>query len=92
MARYDDQFMRHSDALAWNMEHDPGMRSTIVGVTWLDVRPDLEVLTARCVLPDCSPRHGGSIAISTSPSTCGVSTPRIRTRRGRWSSSPGPRR
>jgi WS/DGAT/MGAT family acyltransferase len=47
MARYDDQFMRHSDALAWNMEHDPGMRSTIVGVTWLDVRPDLEVLTAR---------------------------------------------
>jgi len=47
MARYDDQFMRHTDALAWNMEHDPGLRSTIVGVTWLDARPDLEVLTAR---------------------------------------------
>ena len=47
MARYDDQFMRHTDALAWNMEHDPGLRSTIVGVTWLDARPALEVLTAR---------------------------------------------
>ena len=47
MARYDDQFMRQSDALAWNMEHDPGMRSTIVGVTWLGARPDVDVLTAR---------------------------------------------
>jgi diacylglycerol O-acyltransferase / wax synthase len=47
MARYDDQFMRHTDALAWNMEHDPGLRSTIVGVTWLDARPDMDVLTAR---------------------------------------------
>jgi len=47
MARYDEQFMRHTDALAWNMEHDPGLRSTIVGITWLDARPDLDVLTAR---------------------------------------------
>ena len=47
MADYDDQFMRNTDALAWSMEHDPGLRSTIVGVTWLGCRPDFEVLTAR---------------------------------------------
>ncbi len=47
MARYDEQFMRHSDALAWNMEHDPGLRSTIVGITWLKSPPDLDALTAR---------------------------------------------
>ena len=47
MAGYDDQFMRNTDALAWNMEHDPGLRSTIVGVTWLGGRPDFEVLAAR---------------------------------------------
>jgi len=46
MAGYD-QFMRNTDALAWNMEHDPGLRSTIVGVTWLGCRPDFEVLAAR---------------------------------------------
>ena len=47
MACYDDQFMRNTDALAWNMEHDPGLRSTIVGVTWLGSRPDFAVLSAR---------------------------------------------
>jgi diacylglycerol O-acyltransferase len=47
MAGYDDQFMRNTDALAWNMEHDPGLRSTIVGVTWLDSRPDFAVVSAR---------------------------------------------
>jgi len=43
----DEQFMRGPDALAWNMEQDPGLRSTIVAVTWLDSRPDVDVLTAR---------------------------------------------
>ena len=43
----DEQFMRGPDALAWNMEHDPGLRSTIVAVTWLDTPPDVDVLTAR---------------------------------------------
>ncbi len=47
MAVDDEQFMRGPDALAWNMEHDPGLRSTIVAVTWLDARPDVDVLTAR---------------------------------------------
>ena len=43
----DEQFMRDPDALAWNMEHDPGLRSTIVAVTWLDALPDVDVLAAR---------------------------------------------
>ncbi len=47
MAGYDNQFMRNTDALAWNMEHDPGLRSTIVGVTWLGSRPDFAVVSAR---------------------------------------------
>jgi diacylglycerol O-acyltransferase len=47
MAGNDDRFMRNTDALAWNMEHDPGLRSTIIGITWLDSRPDFEVLSAR---------------------------------------------
>ncbi len=40
-------FMRNTDALAWNMEHDPGLRSTIVGITWPGSRPDFGVLEAR---------------------------------------------
>jgi len=47
MVMDDDQFMRDPDALAWNMEHDPGLRSTMVMVAWLDERPDIEVLTTR---------------------------------------------
>jgi len=47
MAGEDEQFMRDPDALAWNMEHDPGLRSTIVAVTWLDAEPDWDVLSAR---------------------------------------------
>ena len=43
----DEQFMRDPDALAWSMEHDPGLRSTIVAVTWLDARPDVDILVAR---------------------------------------------
>ncbi len=41
------QFMRDSDALAWNIGHDPGLRSTIVAVAWLGSRPDPDVLSAR---------------------------------------------
>jgi diacylglycerol O-acyltransferase len=47
MAPGGEQFMRDPDALAWNMEHDPGLRSTIVAVTWLGSRPDFGVLAAR---------------------------------------------
>ncbi|MGD0880351.1 MAG: wax ester/triacylglycerol synthase domain-containing protein [Acidimicrobiales bacterium] len=47
MAPYDDEYMRDADALAWNMEQDPGLRSTIVAVAWLDARPDFAVLSAR---------------------------------------------
>jgi diacylglycerol O-acyltransferase / wax synthase len=47
MAGDAERFMRDPDALAWNMEHDPGLRSTIVAVTWLDARPDPDVLSAR---------------------------------------------
>ena len=93
MARYDEQFMRHTDALAWNMEHDPGLRSTIVGVTWLDARPDFEVLTARLdratriaprfrqrpVRPARPVRHAplGRLRPRPVASTCGGSTPPI---------------
>ncbi len=47
MALHDEQFMRDADALAWNMEQDPELRSTIVAVAWLDARPDFAVLSAR---------------------------------------------
>ena len=43
----DERFMRDTDALAWGMEADPGLRSTIVAVSWLDSRPDVAVLTER---------------------------------------------
>jgi diacylglycerol O-acyltransferase len=47
MSVSDDHFMRDPDALAWNMEHDPGLRSTIVAIAWLDAAPDVDVVTAR---------------------------------------------
>ena len=47
MAGESDRYMREADALAWNMEHDPGLRSTIVAVAWLDGRPDIEVVGRR---------------------------------------------
>jgi len=47
MAVDDGRFMRDPDALAWNMEQDPGLRSTIVAVVWLDSSPDVGVVTAR---------------------------------------------
>jgi len=47
MTAEDAQFMRDTDALTWSMEHDPGLRSTIVAVSWLASRPDFAVFTAR---------------------------------------------
>jgi len=47
MTQQDEQFMRDPDALAWSMEQDPGLRSTIVAVTWLGCRPDVDVLSRR---------------------------------------------
>lgn len=42
------EFMRNSDAFAWEMEHDPNLRSTIVTILLLDRSPDWEVLLERC--------------------------------------------
>ncbi len=43
----DDSFMRRSDAFAWYMEDDPGLRSTVVGVAWLDELPAWDDLVPR---------------------------------------------
>jgi len=42
-----DLFMRDTDAFSWYLEKDPGLRSTIIAVTWLDRSPDFEALSAR---------------------------------------------
>ena len=42
-----DVFMRDTDAFSWYLEKDPGLRATIVAVTWLDRSPDFETLAAR---------------------------------------------
>jgi WS/DGAT/MGAT family acyltransferase len=39
--------MRHTDAFAWYLEEDPGLRSTILAVAWLDQKPDVAALTER---------------------------------------------
>lgn len=38
------EFMRNSDAFTWEMEHDPGLRSTIVTIFRLDRTPDWDDL------------------------------------------------
>lgn len=43
----DTTFMRNSDAFTWEMEHDPGLRSTIVTVMVLEKPPDWETLVSR---------------------------------------------
>jgi WS/DGAT/MGAT family acyltransferase len=43
----DSEFMRASDAFSWYQEADPALRSTIVGVAWLDQPPVWPVLRAR---------------------------------------------
>jgi diacylglycerol O-acyltransferase / wax synthase len=40
-------FMRNSDAFAWDMEHDPGLRSTVVTVMLLERSPDWDLLVDR---------------------------------------------
>jgi diacylglycerol O-acyltransferase len=47
MPERDGEFMRASDAFSWYQETDPAMRATIVGVAWLDGRPDWETLQNR---------------------------------------------
>ena len=42
-----DEFMRASDAFTWYQESDPLLRSTIVGISWLDRTPDWDHLTGR---------------------------------------------
>ncbi len=41
------EFMRNSDAFSWQMEHDPGLRSTVVTVFKLDRSPDWQNLVER---------------------------------------------
>ncbi len=43
----DGSFMRRTDAFAWYMEDDPELRSTVVGVAWLDELPPWDDLAAR---------------------------------------------
>lgn len=47
MAEGDGEFMRASDAFSWYQEADPALRAIIVGVAWLDRRPDWETLRNR---------------------------------------------
>lgn len=42
-----DEFMRASDAFTWYQEADPLLRSTIVGIAWLDRTPDWDRLVSR---------------------------------------------
>ena len=47
MSEQAELFMRESDAFSWYLEHDPGLRSTIVAIAWLEARPDFDMLAAR---------------------------------------------
>lgn len=47
MAERREQFMRESDALTWRMEGDPGLRSTIVSIAWLDRMPQWDHMVER---------------------------------------------
>lgn len=41
------EFMRNSDAFTWAMEHDPGLRSTVVTILTFDRSPDWDEVVAR---------------------------------------------
>ena len=43
MSEQTEVFMRDTDAFSWYLEKDPGLRSTIVAVAWLDESPDFDV-------------------------------------------------
>lgn len=47
MSEASDQFMRDTDAFSWYLENDPGLRTTILAIAWLDEQPDFDVLAAR---------------------------------------------
>jgi diacylglycerol O-acyltransferase / wax synthase len=47
MTDQTELFMRETDAFSWYLENDPGLRSTILAIAWLDGRPDFDVLSAR---------------------------------------------
>jgi WS/DGAT/MGAT family acyltransferase len=68
----DEQFMRNPDALAWSMEHDPCLRSTIVAIAWLDSRPDVDVVGARL---ERATRLVPRFRQRPVPSPAGLSTP-----------------
>lgn len=40
-------YMRATDAFAWYMERDPALRSTAVGICWLDRTPDWDTFVNR---------------------------------------------
>lgn len=69
----DDHFMRDPDTLAWNMEHDPGLRSTLVAIAWLDERPDVDVLTTRL---ECATRRIPRFRQRLVPTPGGLAAPR----------------
>jgi len=41
------EFMRNTDAFSWQMEHEPGLRSTVVTIFRLDGTPDWDDLVSR---------------------------------------------
>jgi diacylglycerol O-acyltransferase / wax synthase len=47
MSERTDVFMRGSDAFSWYLEKDPGLRSTILAIAWLNRTPDFEALATR---------------------------------------------
>jgi diacylglycerol O-acyltransferase / wax synthase len=47
MSDRTELFMRNTDAFAWYLEKDPGLRSTIVAIAWLDRAPDFDVVATR---------------------------------------------
>ena len=99
-----ERFMRGTDAFSWYLEQDPGLRSTIVAVAWLDEAPDQAVLEARLERATrLAPRFRQrpvepplrlanprwSTLSSTSRCTSAGSLRRVRGRRPPLSSSPG---
>ena len=47
MGDRSEAFMRGTDAFSWYLEKDPGLRSTIVAVAWLDRAPEFDVFRHR---------------------------------------------
>ena len=47
MGDRSEAFMRGTDAFSWYLEKDPGLRSTIVAVAWLDRAPEFDAFRHR---------------------------------------------